>query len=252
MDEWNSKFFVNDKQNPYKTEPGKPFLWIRGRQVGGRSIIWGRQSYRWSDLDFEANQREGMGVDWPIRYKEIAPWYDYVEDFIGVSGQREGLPQLPDGHFLPGMELNCAEVVVKDAIAKYFPGRASHDHRAHRDPDSASQGTRALPLLRAVRSRLHHPLLLQQPELDFARCADHRQSDGASAQRGAQPDIRFEERKITGVRAIEGQMRDTVEFQPALSSCAPLRWSRPVSCSPPPLHNLPMGSPIPAESWGTT
>ena len=193
MDEWNSKFFVNDKQNPYKTEPGKPFLWIRGRQVGGRSIIWGRQSYRWSDLDFEANQREGVGVDWPIRYKEIAPWYDYVEDFIGVSGQREGLPQLPDGHFLPGMELNCAEVVVKDAIAKYFPGRASHDHRAHRDPDPAAQGPRALPLLRAVRPRLHHPLLLQQPELDFARCADHRQSDGTSAQRGAQPDVRFQD-----------------------------------------------------------
>ena len=122
MDEWNSKFFVNDKQNPYTTEPGKPFLWIRGRQVGGRSIIWGRQSYRWSDLDFEANQREGLGVDWPIRYQDIAPWYDYVEDFIGVSGQREGLSQLPDGHFLPPMELNCAEVVVKDAIAKYFPG----------------------------------------------------------------------------------------------------------------------------------
>ena len=106
MDEWNSKFFVNDKQNPYTTEPGKPFLWIRGRQVGGRSIIWGRQSYRWSDLDFEANQREGLGVDWPIRYQDIAPWYDHVEDFIGVSGQREGLSQLPDGHFLPPMELN--------------------------------------------------------------------------------------------------------------------------------------------------
>jgi choline dehydrogenase-like flavoprotein len=122
MDEWNSKFFVSDKQNPYSTEPEKPFLWIRGRQVGGRSIIWGRQSYRWSDLDFEANLREGVGVDWPIRYQEIAPWYDYVENFIGVSGRAEGLPQLPDGKFLPPMELNCAEVVVRDAIAKYFPG----------------------------------------------------------------------------------------------------------------------------------
>ena len=122
MDEWNSKFFVNDKQNPYTTEPGKPFQWIRGRQVGGRSIIWGRQSYRCSDLDFEANLREGVGVDWPIRYREIAPWYDYVENFIGVSGRAEGLPQLPDGKFLPPMEHNCAELVVKDAIAKYFPG----------------------------------------------------------------------------------------------------------------------------------
>jgi choline dehydrogenase-like flavoprotein len=122
MDEWSSKFFVNDQENPYTTDPKKPFLWIRGRQVGGRSIIWGRQSYRWSDLDFEANAREGIAVDWPIRYKDIAPWYDYVEDFIGVTGQAEGLSQLPDGKFLPPMEMTCAEVMVKDAIAKNFPG----------------------------------------------------------------------------------------------------------------------------------
>ena len=122
VDETNAQFFVNDKQNPYTTEEGQPFLWIRGRHVGGRSIMWGRQSYRWSDLDFEANQREGIAVDWPIRYQDIAPWYDYVEDFIGVSGQAEGLPQLPDGKFLPPMEMNCAELDVRDAIAKYFPG----------------------------------------------------------------------------------------------------------------------------------
>jgi choline dehydrogenase-like flavoprotein len=122
LDEWNSKFFVNDLENPYSTDPDKPFLWIRGRQVGGRSIIWGRQSYRWSDLDFEANVRQGIATDWPIRYQDIAPWYDYVEDFIGVSGQAEGLPQLPDGKFLPPMEMTCAELVVKDAIDKWFPG----------------------------------------------------------------------------------------------------------------------------------
>jgi len=122
MDEWSSKFFVSDQENPYTTDPRKPFLWIRGRQVGGRSIMWGRQSYRWSDLDFEANAREGIAVDWPIRYKDIAPWYDYVEDFIGVTGQAEGLSQLPDGKFLPPMEMTCAEVIVKDAIAKNFPG----------------------------------------------------------------------------------------------------------------------------------
>jgi choline dehydrogenase-like flavoprotein len=122
MDEWNSKFFVNDLENPYSTDPDKPFLWIRGRQVGGRSIIWGRQSYRWSDLDFEANMREGIAIDWPIRYQDIAPWYDYVEDFVGVTGQAEGLPQLPDGKFLPPMEMTCAEVMVKEAIDKWFPG----------------------------------------------------------------------------------------------------------------------------------
>jgi choline dehydrogenase-like flavoprotein len=122
LDEWNRNFFVNDLENPYTTPSDKPFAWIRGRQLGGRSIIWGRQSYRWSDLDFEANLREGVGVDWPIRYQDLAPWYDYVEDFAGISGQAEGLPQLPDGHFLPPMEMTCAEVAVKDAIARSFPG----------------------------------------------------------------------------------------------------------------------------------
>src|ERR1700682_1173125 len=119
-DEYSHKFFVNDLENPYTTDPGKPFAWIRGRQVGGRSIMWGRQSYRWSDLDFEANVKEGIANDWPIRYKDIEPWYDYVEEFAGISGQAEGLPQLPDGRFLPPMEMSCAEHMVKKAIAKGF------------------------------------------------------------------------------------------------------------------------------------
>src|SRR5258707_11106411 len=119
-DEWASKFFVNDKENPYTTDPGKPFAWIRGRQVGGKSIMWARQSYRWSDLDFEANARDGFGVDWPIRYPDIEPWYNYVEEFAGITGQAEGLPQLPDGHFLPPMEMNCAEIAVKEAMARQF------------------------------------------------------------------------------------------------------------------------------------
>jgi choline dehydrogenase-like flavoprotein len=121
-DEWSSKFFISDKEHPYITDDGKPFLWIRGRQVGGRSIVWGRQSYRWSDLDFEANAREGIGIDWPIRYANIAPWYDYVEEFVGISGEALGLPQLPDSKFLPPMELTCAEKTVRDAIAKHFGG----------------------------------------------------------------------------------------------------------------------------------
>ncbi|HUA14732.1 MAG TPA: GMC family oxidoreductase [Verrucomicrobiae bacterium] len=121
-DEWSSKFFVSDKDHPYTTEPGKPYRWIRGRQVGGRSIMWGRQSYRWSDLDFEANLRDGIAVDWPIRYADIAPWYDYVEEFAGICGEALGLPQLPDSKFLPPMELNCAEKVVREAIARHFGG----------------------------------------------------------------------------------------------------------------------------------
>jgi choline dehydrogenase-like flavoprotein len=121
-DEWSSKFFVSDKENPYTTEEGKPYRWIRGRQVGGRSIMWGRQTYRWSDLDFEANVREGIAIDWPIRYADIAPWYDYVEDFVGITGEPLGLPYLPDSKFLPPMQLNCAEKVVQEAIAKHFGG----------------------------------------------------------------------------------------------------------------------------------
>jgi choline dehydrogenase-like flavoprotein len=119
-EEPNSQFFVNDTENPYTTDPRKPFRWIRGRQVGGRSIMWGRQCYRWSDLDFTANLREGIAVDWPIRYADLAPWYDYVEDFIGISGEALGLPQLPDSKFLPPMAMNCAEQVVQKAMARNF------------------------------------------------------------------------------------------------------------------------------------
>ncbi|NII55810.1 GMC family oxidoreductase [Luteibacter sp. SG786] len=100
-------WFVDDIDNPY--EETKPFDWFRGYHVGGRSLMWGRQSYRLSEMDLEANGKEGVGVDWPIRYKDLAPWYDYVEHFIGVSGNNDHLAQLPDGDFLPPMELNCVE-----------------------------------------------------------------------------------------------------------------------------------------------
>jgi choline dehydrogenase-like flavoprotein len=121
-DEWSGKFFVNDLENPYSTPSDKPFLWIRGRQVGGRSITWGRQVYRWSDLDFEANARDGIAVDWPIRYADIAPWYDHVERFIGVTGLEESLPQLPDGRFLPPMDFRCAEQHVRERLRGAFGG----------------------------------------------------------------------------------------------------------------------------------
>lgn len=100
-------WFVDDIDNPY--EETKPFDWFRGYHVGGRSLMWGRQSYRFSEMDFEANGKEGVGVDWPIRYNDLAKWYDYVEHFIGVSGNNDHLAQLPDGDFLPPMDLNCVE-----------------------------------------------------------------------------------------------------------------------------------------------
>jgi choline dehydrogenase-like flavoprotein len=118
LNELNREFWVNEKESPY-TEV-KRFDWFRGYQVGGRSLMWGRQSYRHSDLDFEANAKEGVAIDWPIRYKDIAPWYDYVEKFAGISGSKEGLPQLPDGHFLPAMELNCVEKDVAARIKQHY------------------------------------------------------------------------------------------------------------------------------------
>ncbi len=113
-------YWANDKDAPY-TEI-KPFNWWRSYQLGGRSLLWGRQSYRWSDHDFEANLKDGWAIDWPIRYKDIAPWYDHVEKFIGVNGSLEGLEQLPDGHFLPAMQLNCVEKDVAARIKKSFNG----------------------------------------------------------------------------------------------------------------------------------
>ena len=123
FDEWSHVFWTDDADNPYSTPPDRPFHWFRARQVGGKSIIWGRQVYRWSDLDFEANLRDGIAVDWPIRYADLAPWYDHVERFIGVSGQVEGLAHLPDGPFLPPMELNCVEQHVRQRMQATF-GRA--------------------------------------------------------------------------------------------------------------------------------
>ena len=117
----NKHFYINDKENPY--EEIKRFDWIRGDVVGGRSLLWARACYRWSDLDFEANLKDGHGIDWPIRYKDIAPWYDYVESFIGVSGSKENIPQLPDGIFQPPFELNCAERSFKQKIERAYTDR---------------------------------------------------------------------------------------------------------------------------------
>jgi choline dehydrogenase-like flavoprotein len=122
-------WFVDDTEHPY-TEIQR-FDWIRGYHVGGRSIMWGRHCYRWSDIDFEANARDGIAVDWPVRYAEIAPWYDYVESFIGVSGRAEGLPQLPDGKFLPPMELNCVETHLQQTMAEKFKRKLTIGRVAH-------------------------------------------------------------------------------------------------------------------------
>jgi choline dehydrogenase-like flavoprotein len=123
-------FFVKDKEHPYVQQ--KPFDWIRGYQVGGKSLLWARQTQRWSEYDFEGPARDGFAVDWPIRYKELAPWYSYVEKFAGISGNKDGLDILPDGEFLPAMELNCVEDYFSKKMAAAYSnrpviiGRAAH------------------------------------------------------------------------------------------------------------------------------
>ena len=119
--EMTEKYWFRDADSLYREE--KRFDWFRPNIVGGKSIMWGRQSYRWSDFDFEANLRDGIAVDWPIRYADLAPWYSYVEKFAGISGEKLGLPQLPDGEFLPPMEMYFLEKEVRKRIEQQFPGR---------------------------------------------------------------------------------------------------------------------------------
>jgi choline dehydrogenase-like flavoprotein len=117
----NKHFYINDKENRYNET--KRFDWIRGDVVGGRSLLWARASYRWSDLYFEANLKDGIGVDWPIRYKDLAPWYDHVESFIGVSGNNDGLENLPDGKFMPPFEMNVVEKYFKQKVESKWNDR---------------------------------------------------------------------------------------------------------------------------------
>ena len=121
LDESTQQFFVKDAEHPYVQE--KPFDWIRGYQVGGKSLIWARQTQRWSKFDFEANARDGAAIDWPIRYEDIAPWYSHVEKFVGISGNKDGLETLPDGEFLKPWELNCVEKHIQKRVAEQYKDR---------------------------------------------------------------------------------------------------------------------------------
>ncbi len=188
LNEMNLDWWASDKDSPY-TEV-KRFDWFRGYHVGGRSLMWGRQSYRWSDLDFEANAKDGIAVDWPIRYADIAPWYDYVERHAGISGSLERMPQLPDGQFQPAMPLNCGESLIAGRLRQKFGGRGdaaqlrgnadrrtapaeirrpAADHpRAHGKPDPALAGTHAMPVSQRVLVGLPLRRVLQHAILDTA------------------------------------------------------------------------------------
>jgi len=215
-DEPAAKFFVNDTENPYTTPADKPFRWIRGRQVGGRSIMWGRQSYRWSDLDFEANDRDGVAVDWPIRYQDIASWYDYVEEFAGISGRAEGLPQLPDGKFLPPMDFTCVEAMARDVIAKTFGGercltigRAAVLTEAHKGRNPCHY---CGPCHRGCITRSYFSSV--NATLPAAQATGKLTLRPYSVVHSLDFDAKT--RRVSAVRVIDGQSRETMEFRAKL------------------------------------
>jgi choline dehydrogenase-like flavoprotein len=220
-EEPNAQFFIKDTENPYTTDPGKPFRWIRGRQVGGRSILWGRQCYRWSDLDFEANLQQGIAIDWPIRYADLARWYDYVEDFIGISGVALGLPQLPDSRFLPAMEMNCSERVVQNAVAKHFApervltiGRVAVLTRAHKGRAACHY---CGPCERGCVTRSYFSSInATLPAAEKTGKLDLRPFSTVHS-------LIFDShtRKVTGVRVVDSQTRVALEFRaPIIFLCA--------------------------------
>ena len=130
-DEYSHQFFIDDREHPYTFPADKPFMWIRGRQIGGKTYCWGRESYRYTDYEFKAAGRDGYEQDWPISYKDLAPYYDHVESYMGVSASYEGLEQMPDGKFLPAMHLSCGSVFAKEVIEKQFGWRVMADRVAN-------------------------------------------------------------------------------------------------------------------------
>ena len=182
--EYNYEWFVNDLENPYSTPTGKPFTWQRLRVLGGRSLVWGRQSYRLSDTDFKAASRDGYGDDWPFSYADLTPYYDIVEKYVGISGAAEGNEMLPDGQFLPPMKMSCGEVQLRQRVKAQFGrtvtiGRTAIITQNH-------NGRPGLPLLRALRTRMQHVFVFQQPVYDRQGRGGFRQLH-ADHQRGGEP-----------------------------------------------------------------
>ena len=207
-------WFVNDLEHPYNET--KRFDWMRGYHVGGRSIMWGRHSYRWSDIDFSANKNEGIAVDWPVRYKDIAPWYDKVESYIGVSGENLGLPQLPDGKFEPMMELNCVEDHVRGKVAEHFNGRVITAGRvAHINSDKQFEGDGR------VRCQFRNRCIRGCPfGAYFSSVSSTLPAAEATGNMALRPDSIVHEvlydpdtKKATGVKVIDRETNEEFEFK---------------------------------------
>ena len=169
--EHNYDWFCNDLEEPYTTPEGKPFSWQgRMRITGGRTNVWGRQSYRLSDLDFKAASYDGFGEDWPLSYDDLAPYYDLVEEYVGITGSAEGVYELPDGRFQPPMGMTCAETALRDRVKRKLG--LDGDHRPQRQPHATARRPRGLPLLRPLRAGLRDPLLLQLGLHHRRRCLE--------------------------------------------------------------------------------
>jgi len=214
------QYWVKDSDHPYSTPEDKPFGWYRGYHLGGRSITWGRQTYRLSEMDFEANARDGRGVDWPIRYSDIAPWYDHVERFIGVAGSREGLPQLPDGEFLPPFGLTDAEQDFAQKISDRFPGRRVIPGRCAHLTESRPEHEELGRFRCQVRS-------LCERGCTFGAYHSSLSSSLPAARRSGNCTIETdaivhsivydpETRKVTGVRAMNAKTRESKTYQAKL------------------------------------
>ncbi|WP_430907266.1 GMC oxidoreductase [Maribacter sp. 2-571] len=210
----HNMWFVNDLEHPYNET--KRFDWMRGYHVGGRSLQWGRHSYRWSDIDFNANANEGVAVDWPVRYKDIAPWYDKVEAYIGVSGENLGLPQLPDGQFEPMMELNCVEQHVREKVAENFDGRVVTAGRvAHITSDKKFEGDGR------VRCQYRNRCIRGCPfGAYFSSLSSTLPAAEATGNMTLRPDSIVHEimydadtKKATGVKVIDRVTKETFEFK---------------------------------------
>ena len=158
--EWNYKWFANDLDEPYTNPDDKPFSWQgRTRVVGGRTNVWGRQSYRLSEQDLKGKSFDGYGEDWPISYKDLVPYYELVEDYVGITGQAENVPELPDSKFHPAMPMSCAETQLRTRVKEKLGWTVTHRPRGQHH--QADQRPCALSLLRAVRAGLRDALVLQ-------------------------------------------------------------------------------------------
>jgi len=209
FEEATEQFFVKDNEHPYIQK--KPFAWIKGYQVGGKSLMWARMTQRWSNLDFESNLNDGHGTDWPIRYDDIAPWYSYVEKFVGIQGNKDGLPQIPDGEFLPPLEMNVVEKHFKKSVESNFPGRNVVVSRSANHTEAV--GDRG-PCMNRTRCRRGCPLGGYFSSNSATLPAAYKTGNLTMRPQSVVQSIIYDEQKgkATGVRVIDANTKEMTEF----------------------------------------